>query len=174
MFTRLRKLAGSHANFCMAHFETSSIGTTMLGEILQLKENSFTSPIAYVQSSYFYIAFRFMPYESYINAKLFGPELLAKEMVDIINDKQRYIDYFRWHRYYSLHDTDESPETDVWCIFCKYLNDNLKLNKTTVYPDLVRWYNEPRDWPPRILKQRSESNGFVKFFSDLFDYFSEI
>lgn len=115
-----------------------------------------------------------MPYESYIDAKEFGPEKLAEEMVDIINDKQRYIDYFRWHRYYSLHDTDESPETDIWCIFCKYLNDNLKLNKTTTYPDLVRWYNEPRDWFQSRLKESSGPNGFVQFLADLYDYFNNL
>lgn len=122
----------------------------------------------------FYVPFRFMPYESYIDAKKFGPELLAKEMVDIINNKQKYIDYFRWRRYYSLHDTDESPETDVWCIFCKYLNDNLKLNKTTTYPELARWYNEPKDWPPRLRKESNEPNIVVRFIADLFDYFSDV
>lgn len=121
-----------------------------------------------------YVTFRFMPPESFIDARSLGPAALAMKMVEIINDKKKYYDYFRWRRYYSLHDTDESTETDVWCIFCKYLNDNLKLNRTTTYPDLLRWYNEPRDWPPRRQKESNEPNVFVKFFTDLFSHFNEV
>lgn len=116
-----------------------------------------------------------MPDGSYLNANNYEPWELAREMSEIIKNKTRYYNYFKWRRYYSVHDSDESPETDVLCRFCNFLNKNNKFNTTTEYPDIVRWFNEPRNWPVEVVlrKQPEQPNLVVNFFTDIFNYFTD-
>lgn len=111
-----------------------------------------------------------MPEGSYINAVELGPEKLAKEMADIIKNKTRYYDFFRFHRYYSLHDCNEKPDSDVICNFCAYCNENLKSN-ITIHEDITRWYNERCDWPTDPPRPTIEEPSVItKFLSDLYYY----
>lgn len=86
-----------------------------------------------------------MPNGTYLNARELGPENLAKEMNDIINDKQRYYNFFKWQRYYSFHETSEDSYTDELCRFCAMLNNVREKNETKVYADIVNWWNGPQD-----------------------------
>lgn len=82
---------------------------------------------------YFVIFYRFLPPGSYLDAHALGPKVLARSMNEIINDKEKYYDFFRWHNYYSFHEPNETAETDEICAFCAYLNDEKHKHDTTVY-----------------------------------------
>lgn len=85
--------------------------------------------------------FRFMPDGIYLNAKTLPVKDLVQKIVDIINDKEKYYDFFRWRNHYSYHTVDESPETDPYCNFCKKINDLDFMNRETLRKDLVLWWN---------------------------------
>lgn len=86
-----------------------------------------------------------MPDGIYLNARELGPEKLAKEMNDIIKDKQRYYNFFKWQRYYSFHETSEGAYTDELCRFCALLNNMRETNETKTYEDIANWWNGPQD-----------------------------
>lgn len=79
-----------------------------------------------------------MPKGIYIDALELGPRELAKQMNDIILDKARYCDFFRWHGYYSFHDTADHLHHDAICGLCALLNDQTRRN---VYTHLTKWWN---------------------------------
>lgn len=85
--------------------------------------------------------FRFMPDGMYLDAVALGVDELAKKMNDVIGDKIKYYDFFKWHRYYSYHATDDSAETDEMCAFCEYLNNGNQTNKTRER-DFIKWWFE--------------------------------
>lgn len=87
-----------------------------------------------------------MPDGMYLDALALGPQRLAKKMSEIISDQNLYYEMFRWHRYYSYHASDEHPESDAVCVFCAYLNKFENFQDITVYADIVRWFNECKDW----------------------------
>lgn len=87
-----------------------------------------------------------MPDGIYLDALDLGPEKLAKTMNDIIKDPTAYQDMFRWHAYYTYHDPSEAPDTNTFCAFCAALNDNQRQNETKVYKNIVKWFNERKDW----------------------------
>lgn len=87
-----------------------------------------------------------MPDGIYLDALEMGPAKLAKTMNDIINDRRSYEDMFRWHGYYSYHDPSESPDTNTFCAFCAALNDKQRQNETKIYKNIVKWFNERKDW----------------------------
>lgn len=74
-----------------------------------------------------------MPHGSYLNARALGVENLAKAMNDIIHNKEKYYEFFKWRRYYTFHDSKEDADTDEICAFCEFLNNDKKLNRSTVY-----------------------------------------
>lgn len=82
-----------------------------------------------------------MPQGSYLDAYVLGPVRLAKTMNDIINNNNRYYDFFRWHRYYSFHAPVENADTDEVCNFCAYLNDINGTQKTTVYENIDKFWS---------------------------------
>lgn len=71
-----------------------------------------------------------MPDGMYLDAVSLGVEKLAIKMKDIIEDKNKYYDYFKWHRYYNFYATNESSDTDEMCAFCAFLNNDDRMNKT--------------------------------------------
>lgn len=87
------------------------------------------------------VVFRFMPHGSYLNAYVLGPKKLAKTMNDIIKNNDRYYDFFRWHRYYSLHEPVENADTDQVCNFCAYLNDESNRQETNVYENIIEFWS---------------------------------
>lgn len=91
--------------------------------------------------------FRFLPPGSYLDANELTPEELAKTIHSIINDKEKYYNFFRWHKYYSYGHIYDSTETDDYCVFCALLNDYIKIGERSSYTHFARWWNEPSDWP---------------------------
>lgn len=90
------------------------------------------------------LIFRFLPNGIYLNALELGVDGLAKEMYDIIKDSQRYYDFFKWHGYYTFHDTGADGYRESVCAFCALLNDKPKIyNKTHVYKNITGWWDVP-------------------------------
>lgn len=83
-----------------------------------------------------------MPDGIYLNAKTLGQEQLAWKMNELIRDKEKYYDYFRWHGHYSYHSASESADTDPICAFCAFLNDIDKRSERRVYSRFSLWWNE--------------------------------
>lgn len=88
-----------------------------------------------------------MPNGIYLDARVLGPKKLAETMNEIIQNKQKYYHFFKWHRYYSFHDPKESPETDPFCLLCASLNDIARRKQMTVLEEFADWWNRPTDFP---------------------------
>lgn len=82
-----------------------------------------------------------MPDGIYLDAVKLGEAGLARKMLEIIDNRHEYYDFFKWHRYYSFHGTEESTETDVFCAFCATMNDLVQRNESSVYVSLSQWWN---------------------------------
>lgn len=106
---------------------------------------------------------RFLPNYSYLDATEHTPRELAKAMQDIINHKEKYFDYFRWHKYYSFHDPYKSADTDDYCAFCTLLNDVGKRRERSVYTHFGKWWNVPLDWPRECSDGRHHPTPVTKF-----------
>lgn len=85
------------------------------------------------------IFFRFLPKGSYIDASYSVPEELASTMNDIIQDRNKYYNFFKWHNYYSIHDGSESADSDEICALCAFLNDKKHKYTRTSYTH-INWY----------------------------------
>lgn len=83
-----------------------------------------------------------MPDGIYLNAETLPEEELAVKIKEAIQVKEKYYDYFRWHRYYSYQFTAESGDTDSLCAFCAFLNDESKRTQRRVYARFTKWWNE--------------------------------
>lgn len=94
-----------------------------------------------------------MPDEIYLDALELGPANLASKISDLIRDRKSYNDMFRWHNYYSYHNPLDEPNTSGICAFCALLNDEKRRNETTVYKNIVKWFNDRKDW--NIEQERS-------------------
>lgn len=87
-----------------------------------------------------------MPDGIYLDALRLGPVELARTMNEIINDTNKYYDFFRWHGYYSFHDTEEDLFKREVCALCELLNNKTLMQQSTVFSNLSLWWNE--DFPP--------------------------
>lgn len=70
-----------------------------------------------------------------------GVEELAKEIVDIIEDPQRYYDFFKWRNYYTFQDAGADDYRESVCAFCAFLNNWAKRNETRIYKNITQWWN---------------------------------
>lgn len=91
------------------------------------------------------IFFRFLPNGTYLDARALGPVKLAKEMNDIIKDKNRYYDFFRWRRYYRYDASSDNADSDGICALCTALNKASRSNERRVYARFREWWNELQD-----------------------------
>lgn len=91
------------------------------------------------------IFFRFMPNGTYLDARALGPAKLAKEINDIIKDKKRYYDFFRWRRYYRYDASSDNADSDGICALCTALNNVARSNERRVYARFREWWNELQD-----------------------------
>lgn len=82
-----------------------------------------------------------MPDGMYLNAREFGPKKLAKTMSEIILDQKKYYDFFKWHKYYSFHDTDEFLQRDGICAFCALLNNRTRRDQIIVHKLITKFWN---------------------------------
>lgn len=87
-----------------------------------------------------------MPDGIYLDALELGPRNLAKKMNDIIENRKVYYDMFKWHNYYSFHSPYDNPDTNGICKLCKLLNDEKQRAETKVYENIVKWFNDRKDW----------------------------
>lgn len=95
--------------------------------------------------------FRFMPEGSYLNAGDLEPEQLAKQMNKIIHDKKKHYDFFKWHRYYRFHNPEDSGYIDEICALCTMINNEIQINRTSIYSKITKWWNHPPDLPDFLL-----------------------
>ncbi|XP_030024951.2 alpha-(1,3)-fucosyltransferase C [Manduca sexta] len=105
--------------------------------------NHYAVPVVFGTANYT----RFMPDGIYLNAKELGAKDLAKQMSEIINDKERYYNFFKWHNHYSYHEVEEVPETDFHCKLCEKLNSKEVTEGVNVYEHLRDWWNTNRIRP---------------------------
>lgn len=84
-----------------------------------------------------------MPDGIYLNAKTQEVEEVAEQMNDIIHNPQKYYDLFKWHSYYSFHDTDDDQYRDAVCGFCALLNNRTLKAQRKVYTNITEWWNSP-------------------------------
>lgn len=88
-----------------------------------------------------------MPDGIYLNAKTQGIDEVAEKINYLIHNPQRYFEYFKWHRYYSFHDTDDDQYRDAVCGLCAFLNNESRRAQRTVYTNITEWWNSPFSYP---------------------------
>ncbi|CAH0579399.1 unnamed protein product [Chrysodeixis includens] len=115
----------------------NSINEDYVTEKLLNALQHYTVPIVLGGANYT----RFMPDGIYLNARILTTEELVKQMVDLINDKEKYYNLFRWHNHYSYYYAGGAPETDYYCNFCKNINDLKLINYKRVYRHFDKWWN---------------------------------
>ncbi|XP_049868714.1 alpha-(1,3)-fucosyltransferase C-like [Pectinophora gossypiella] len=98
----------------------------------------YTVPIVYGSANYT----RYMPDGAYLNAFELGAKKLAAEMKSIIDNKERYYNFFKWRNHYSYHDISEDSATDNYCRLCAALHANDTRAKTEDIP-FTDWWNSP-------------------------------
>lgn len=86
-----------------------------------------------------------MPNGTYLDARALGPAKLAKEMNDIIKDKNRYYDFFRWRQYYRYDASSDNADSDGICALCTALNKAVRSDERRVYAHFREWWNELQD-----------------------------
>lgn len=124
-----------------------------------------------------------MPTGIYLNAVNNSVQDLAKEINDIIHNSQRYYDFFKWHRYYSFHSSDEDNYYNPVCGLCALLNNRTRRNQRTVYKHMTTWWNEGHiykisedslDMNLIVEEEKpSSDNNVFGFFSNLYNYLFE-
>lgn len=64
-------------------------------------------------------------------------------MNDTILDLNKYYDFFKWQRYYTLQPQGDTPEMNDICGFCTYLNEIKRefLYKRRVYTNITKFWN---------------------------------
>ncbi|XP_063375065.1 alpha-(1,3)-fucosyltransferase C-like [Cydia amplana] len=102
-------------------FENSFSEDYVTEKLLTALEN-YAVPVVYGGANYT----RFMPDGIYLHAGKLNVPDLAKQMNDIIKDKDRYYSFFKWRNHYSYH-TKENL-----CVMCAMLNDDTLVKKATV------------------------------------------
>lgn len=119
-----------------------------------------------------------MPDGIYLNARTLGPAKLAKEMIDIIYNKTRYYDFFRWHEYYSFHHIIENQYYNEICGLCEMLNNKTVMEKQSVRHTNL-WWNEWYNGPPAeaqsamqllLDEEKPKSAGVARFAADIYNY----
>lgn len=102
-----------------------------------------------------------MPDGIYLDANVLAPDQMARRMIEIINDVNTYYEFYKWHEHYSFHSTSEDRFSREICSLCAFLNKNK--NRTSVYDNIVEWWNEIQPaWPIP-----EEQSGAEKFFTNL-------
>ncbi|KAJ8728289.1 hypothetical protein PYW08_016674 [Mythimna loreyi] len=120
----------------------------------------YTVPIVYGGANYT----SYMPEGIYLNARTVPAKELVKKIVDIMNNKEKYYDFFRWHNHYTYSNIDEAPESDTYCNFCKKINDPDFMNRKTVKKYLARWWN---GWEVGHYKMEYLLHKFGKYLNSL-------
>lgn len=73
-----------------------------------------------------------------------------------IHSKSRYVNYFKWHHYYSFHYPEESPESDAICEMCSIFNIIKQMQATSSYMNISRfWTSDNKKTSNTISAKRS-------------------
>lgn len=118
-----------------------------------------------------------MPDEIYLNAQELGARELAKQMDDIIRDPLKYYNFFKWHDYYSFHNSDEDNYHDAVCGFCALLNNKTRRHQRTAYKYITNWWNGGNEASSNITDfVPAEGNNMVEkpFSSDESGFISSL
>lgn len=120
-----------------------------------------------------------MPDGIYLNAQELGVRGLAKEMNDIIQEPMKYYNFFKWHGYYSFHNSDEDNYHDTVCGFCALLNNKTRRDQRTAYMYITKWWNGENEDSTNITKfmpakvndmvekpSSSDESGFISSLTD--------
>lgn len=119
-----------------------------------------------------------MPDGIYLDARILGPAKLAREMVDIIYNKKRYYEFFKWHEHYSFHNTGEDDYHHEICGLCDLLNNKTVMDLNTVRRTNL-WWNEWYDGIPDptggnlellLDEEKPKSAGVAGLVSDIYKY----
>ncbi|XP_013183655.2 alpha-(1,3)-fucosyltransferase C isoform X1 [Amyelois transitella] len=117
----------------------NSFAVDYVTEKLLTALNNFAVPVVYGGADYS----RYLPPGSYLNGLELGPEKLAITMKEIIDNKTRYYDFFRWRNHFTYKQGENDTEI---CNICTALNDPEKVAANSVYEDFRDWwYPEWRD-----------------------------
>ncbi|KAJ8728286.1 hypothetical protein PYW08_016671 [Mythimna loreyi] len=135
----LRKLETDYYFFLA--FENSLTEDYVTEKLLHALQH-YTVPVVYGGANYT----RFMPDGIYLIAQQSQIRELAEEMVDAINYRQRYYDFFKWHNHYSYHNRRESRDTDTYCKLCALINNQEKYAKTSIYENFIKWWNPENEF----------------------------
>ncbi|XP_045767444.1 alpha-(1,3)-fucosyltransferase C-like [Maniola jurtina] len=99
--------------------------------------NNYAVPIVYGGADYS----RFVPDGAYLDARELGEVELAYKMNEIINNKTKYYDFFRWRNHYKYTINTDASKKDV-CQLCALLNNKDKMSEVTVWKKFREWWNE--------------------------------
>lgn len=127
-----------------------------------------------------------MPEGIYLNANILEPYQMANKMIEIINDKNKYYEMFKWHSYYSFQFSGKDRYSAEICRLCAFLNKSM--NQTSTYKYIADWWNEDQPpWPtPEPDNPKSETSHTVQedtddppteiqfFFTHLLDFVNPI
>ncbi|KAJ8728284.1 hypothetical protein PYW08_016669 [Mythimna loreyi] len=120
-------------------FENSFSEDYVTEKLLRALNNNAV-PIVYGGADYN----RFMPDGIYLDARLLDAKSLTEKMYELMNDPEKYAEYFKWRNHYTYHRQSESVETEPYCLFCTTLNTEEMVKKTTVYEEFRNWWNGPK------------------------------
>lgn len=106
---------------------------------------------------------RFLPDGVYLDGNSLSEQEVAEKMNEAIHDKQKYYDYFRWHRYYTYHQP-QGGNTDPLCAFCAFLNNEAIRNQRRVYGRFDKWWNDfkTQNDAEDIIEKYEDSGSYIK------------
>ncbi|XP_053611854.1 alpha-(1,3)-fucosyltransferase C-like isoform X3 [Plodia interpunctella] len=134
----------SNADMCYGlvkrdyHFYFSfenSFAVDYVTEKLLTALNNFAVPVVFGGADYS----RYLPPGSYLNARELGPENLAVTMKEIIDNRTRYHDFFRWRNHFKYKQGENDTEI---CNICTALNDPRKVGTPNLYENFRDWWYE--------------------------------
>lgn len=112
-----------------------------------------------------------MPDGIYLDTDGIKPDKMAEKMIEIINNTNKYYDFFRWHDHYSFHFSGENRYREEICRLCAFLNNSK--NQTSVYENIAEWWNEPQPAfpsPPPYIYRSDKPNNVEKFIGNMLDF----
>lgn len=99
-------------------------------------------------------------------------------MNDIISNKNKYYNFFKWHRHYSFHETSHDNYTNEICTLCAILNNMIKADDTSVYMDIYQWWNGSPDvahWAePVVTEETNAVQDAFRIVHNIYDTFSSL
>lgn len=105
-----------------------------------------------------------MPDGIYLNALELGPAKLALKINSLIQYQNYYYSMFKWHNYYVYFNPLEDPSASGICKLCALLNSKERRNEITVYKNIVKWFNDRKDWN---TKSESETKGVNTLYNKI-------